>query len=131
MSRTTRQVLASVALLFAIAVTSAFARTQVISGPCPYGGGTWIIVLTMDDQGHVTDREGIACGGTHWVDHCSVHSLPSDPLASSDYYFVADNGSWWVRCNVNADGSIGSMWGKTSEGAFWKADENQGGASLL
>jgi hypothetical protein len=121
-----RTLMATVAVI-AIASTSAFARTLSYSGPCPGPGNTntWLVVVTVDDNGNVTDRAGVTCGGVAWHDHCSVHALLGNPSTMSDYYAVADDGSWWVRFNVGSSGEVTSMWGKTSSGVLWEADGNQ------
>jgi hypothetical protein len=116
---------------FATIVSTALARTEVMSGKCPDGiGGTWITILTIDDQGRVIDAEGITCGGTHWVGHCSVHVLPTNPSNTSMYYFTGDSGSW-VRCNLTANGEISEVWGKDIYGNYWSADVDENNGNLL
>lgn len=110
-----------VGVLLAATPNIATARTEVMSGPCPPGlGGNWTTVLTIDDKGHATRIEGIACGGTHWVGGCEIHITQSDPGEISDYYFPSHDGSR-VRCNAGTNGIIGSIWGKDAHGNYCPA----------
>lgn len=113
-------------LLGALSTMSAVARTVAYSGACA-NGGNWLVVITIDGDGHVSGREGVDCFGNHWVDHCGVHpAAPAGLPTTSEYFLTNDTGNGWVRCNVNASGDITRMWGQTASGEYWEADERQG-----
>ncbi len=120
----TRRLPATLAMLVALSV-SASAKTYPYSGPCA-GGGNWLVVLTIDDAGIVTGRDGVNCVGEHWRDRCSTHPASAPDLpTTSDYLYTSESSHAWVRWNRTADGRIIRMWGMTAAGDFWEADLKQ------
>lgn len=99
------------------------ARLKAYSGKCAGAGnavGNWTVVLTFNDAGQVTRREGIRCDGTHWVDVCPKVGLTADPEKPSTYYTEIEEGGW-VRFNTNSTGLVTEMWGRDAHGAYWEA----------
>ncbi len=107
------------ALLLAAAALPLRARVVYDTGPCP-GGGTWIIVTTIDDRsGRVTSMRGTNCEGTIWKDHCPIMILPRDPNHRGAFEHTGQSGDW-IRFNVDDNGNITGMWGRDADGIFWE-----------
>jgi hypothetical protein len=121
-----KTLLAALALALLLPLSAMAAMTVSYSGPC-VGGGNWLMAITYDSDGNVTRREGVACGGSHWIDCCGCPgdkiSLSGTPNYTSTYLESGTN--WWVRFNVNSNGDITDMWGGTADGEYWGASNNQ------
>lgn len=122
--RTPRLLMIAMTLVLSVSTLFAATATQCYTGACA-GGGAWVTCITYDTgSGEVVTREGTMCGGTHWVDHCRISIVETNPGETSDYY-ISGSG-WWIRFNSDASGAITSMWGKNAAGFYWVASTDQG-----
>jgi|GEM_PF-3115291 len=108
--------------LFTTAPLASAETLKAYSGPCPAGNpiGNWTVVITFNDEGQITRREGITCDGVHWVDHCPRVGIAGDPSQPSTYYSGLESGAW-VRSNIDESGRITDMWGRDAKGNYWRS----------
>lgn len=114
-----RKVSLLTAVLIAAAVLPARARVLYDTGPCA-GGGTWIIVTTIDDRsGRITSIRGTNCEGVTWRDHCPIVILPGAPNRHGEFEHTGESGDW-IRFNVDDNGRITGIWGRDAGGIYWE-----------